>query len=143
MAHLSAQMPTGVEATSTLPPEKYTPDVRRMEAPTRKLLYGPVGSEKKKERLLVPFQNRQVDEGLEERESSDSRALSKYGDSKKSREIDDMYQRRTIQSRVYYKSKSVSEESSSRWGTGAGGGGFGKKSSCEGLCAYKKVRLPV
>jgi hypothetical protein len=70
MVHLSAQMPTGVEATSTLPPEKYTPDVRRMEAPTRKLLYGPVGSETKKERLLVPFQNRHIDEGLEERESS-------------------------------------------------------------------------
>jgi hypothetical protein len=31
-------MPTGVEATSTLPPEKYTPDVSKMEAPTRKLL---------------------------------------------------------------------------------------------------------
>jgi hypothetical protein len=38
IAHRSAQMPTGVEATSTLPPEKYTPDVSRMEAPTRKLL---------------------------------------------------------------------------------------------------------
>jgi hypothetical protein len=42
IAHLSAHMPTGVEATSTLPPEKYTPDVSRMDAPTRKLLYGPM-----------------------------------------------------------------------------------------------------
>ena len=43
MVQRSAQMPTGVEATSTLAPLKYAPVVRRMEAPTRKFEYGPVG----------------------------------------------------------------------------------------------------
>jgi hypothetical protein len=42
MAHRSAQMPTGVAATSTLAPVWYVPSVRRTQAPTRKLEYGPV-----------------------------------------------------------------------------------------------------
>lgn len=41
MAHRSAQMPTGVLATSTFAPVWYVPVERRMQAPTRKLEYGP------------------------------------------------------------------------------------------------------
>jgi hypothetical protein len=38
-------MPTGVAATSTLAPVWYVPFVRRTQAPTRKLEYGPVFKE--------------------------------------------------------------------------------------------------
>lgn len=41
MAHRSAQMPTGVLATSTFEPVWYVPFERRTHAPTRKLEYGP------------------------------------------------------------------------------------------------------
>lgn len=43
IAHRSAQIPTGVLATSTLEPVWYAPVERRRDAPTRKLEYGPDG----------------------------------------------------------------------------------------------------
>ena len=42
MAHLSAQIPTGVAATSTFEPVWYAPVESKTHAPTRKLEYGPV-----------------------------------------------------------------------------------------------------
>lgn len=41
MAHRSAQIPTGVLATSTLAPVWYVPVESRTAAPTRKFEYGP------------------------------------------------------------------------------------------------------
>lgn len=41
MAHLSAHIPTGVLATSTLAPVWYVPVERSTAAPTRKFEYGP------------------------------------------------------------------------------------------------------